>query len=111
PTAIKFLLTCLVLGIAATWLSMLLLEVFVDRSAGRLMMQSVGAKLIRILVLGSIAKLLFEAAVFRHLATLRNSPLRRSARLLVGPLLSQTFARFAAGVLGGVVMPLFLLGQ
>ncbi len=35
-------------------------------------------------------------------------PLTRSARLLMGPLSNFFLARFACGLLGGIVMPLFL---
>src|SRR5690606_4696347 len=57
------------------------------------------------------AKLLLEASLFRYLLFRRQSPLKRSARLLVGPLAGSTFARFACGLLGGIVMPLFLWNE
>jgi hypothetical protein len=39
------------------------------------------------------------------------TPLRRSALLTTGELSNVTMARFAAGLLGGVLMPAFLLGH
>lgn len=111
PTMIKFVLTSIVLGIAATWLSLLLLAVFIDPAAGQVLMAQIGPGLIHAIVPVCLAKLNFEALLLRHLASPRNSPLKRSARLLVGPLANHTFARFAAGLLGGVLMPLFLLGK
>lgn len=35
--------------------------------------------------------------------------MKRSALLTIGPLSNKTLARFAAGFLGGIAMPLFLL--
>jgi hypothetical protein len=67
--------------------------------------------LCRALILVAATKLAWEAAVFRHLLFRRMTPLKRSARLLVGDLSRVTLARFALGALGGVLMPLFLLEQ
>ena len=55
------------------------------------------------------AKLLFEAAVFRHLAARQTTSLKRTALLMSGPLLNVTLARFAAGFLGGIAVPALLL--
>jgi hypothetical protein len=63
------------------------------------------------LILVAATKLVWEAAIFRHLLFRRMTPLQRSARLLIGDLSRVTLARFALGALGGVLMPLFLLAQ
>lgn len=52
------------------------------------------------------AKLLIEAATLRHLAARQFTVLRKSARLLVGPLRRATIARFTLGAVGGIVLPL-----
>ncbi|MGD9854306.1 MAG: dimethyl sulfoxide reductase anchor subunit family protein, partial [Planctomycetaceae bacterium] len=107
-TTAKFLLTASVLGIACTWLSILGLGLFVDSPAARMLSEQAGTPLVQALVIAATFKLLLEASLFRHVLTRRQSPLKRSARLLLGPLSASTFARFACGLLGGIVMPLFL---
>ena len=67
--------------------------------------------LVQTLIAAMVAKLVFEVSIFRHLLTRRHSPFKRSAQLLVGPLSNSMFARTAFGILGGVVMPLFLLNE
>ena len=57
----------------------------------------------------TVAKLVWEASILRHLFLDRMTPLKRSAVLLTHELSSVTLARFALGLLGGVLMPLFLL--
>ncbi len=57
------------------------------------------------------AKLTLELAVFRHLSLRRMTPLKRSALLMTGDLSNATLARFALGVLGGVILPLLLVGE
>ena len=54
------------------------------------------------------AKLLFEAALLRHLHDPRLTPLRRSALLVRGPLVRTAKLRLVLGVLGGIAMPLAL---
>lgn len=108
-TAIKFALTSAVLGIAVTWLVIVVFGNFVDSPGAHQLMQQVGAPLTKTLVVASAAKLLYETSLLRHLLTRRHSVFKRSAQLLVGPLSSSTFARIAAGLLGGIVMPLFIL--
>src|SRR5690606_36050946 len=63
----------------------------------------------RALMAVSAAKLLFEASVFRHRRRGPDDELARSARLLLGPLANVTFGRFALGLTGGVLVPLFFL--
>lgn len=108
PTLARFSLTAAVLGIAATWLSILLSGVFVDSPSMESLASQAGVPLVRALFVSALIKLALEASLFRHLLFRRQSPLKRSARLLTGVLSGSTFARFACGLLGGVVMPLFL---
>ncbi len=70
-----------------------------------------GPPLCKLLIAISAVKLVWEAAIFRHLLWRRMTPLRRSAMLMTGELSSVAMARFAAGLLGGVLMPLFLLSH
>jgi formate dehydrogenase iron-sulfur subunit len=56
-------------------------------------------------------KLAWDAAIFRHLLSRRMTSLKRSAILMTNDLSSFTLARFAAGLLGGILMPTFLLSH
>jgi Fe-S-cluster-containing dehydrogenase component/DMSO reductase anchor subunit len=108
PSATKFLLTSAVLGISATCVSIVAFGLFVDSPEARQLSRQAGVPLLRALTIAAGAKLIVEAALFRHLLSRRQSPLNRSARLLVGPLSNSTFARFGCGLLGGIVMPMFV---
>ncbi|MEO2035846.1 MAG: DmsC/YnfH family molybdoenzyme membrane anchor subunit [Planctomycetaceae bacterium] len=110
-TLLRFALTSAVLGIASTWMSILLFGIFVDSPSAQLLSQQAGPPLVRALLLAALTKLILEAALLRHLFSRRHSPLKRSAQLLAGRLSGSTFARFACGLLGGIVMPLFLLNE
>ena len=68
-----------------------------------------GAILCRGLIVAMAAKLLFEAALFRHLASRSTTSLKRTAWLMTGVLSNVILARFAAGLLGGLAMPGLLL--
>ena len=107
-TASRFVFTSAVLGIASTWVSILLFGIFVDSPSAELLARQGTLPLINVFMIVAAAKMSLEGLSFRHLFFRRQSPLKRSARLMIGPLLSSTFARFACGLLGGIVMPLFL---
>jgi DMSO reductase anchor subunit len=108
---VRFAFTGALLGIAATWLSILIMAVSSPSSVSSNLVAEYGPTLCRALIGVALAKLLWEAAIFRHLLFRRNTPLRRSAVLLSRDLSSLTLARFALGLLGGVLMPAMLLGQ
>lgn len=55
------------------------------------------------------AKLAFEAILLARVRDRRHGPFRRSAALLLGPLGRLTALRFAAGLIGGVALPLVSL--
>jgi formate dehydrogenase iron-sulfur subunit len=108
---VRFTLTCALLGIAAMWLSILAAMI----AAPSLQLTELVAKasplLCQALIVTAVVKLTWEAAIFRHLLFRRMTPLRRSAMLQAGDLSRVTLARFALGLLGGVMMPLFILWQ
>ena len=106
-TTVRFFLTAAVLGVATIWLTTLLLSALGHEGATELMASST-RRICRALLVLSGAKLLFEGSLFLHLMTRQMTPLKRSAALQIGPLANVTIARFACGVLGGVLMPLFL---
>ena len=107
--AVKFFLTAGVLGLAAAWLSILVLSVWWDQSSANELIRARGGDLAQCLIALTLFKLAYEASLFRHVFSWRNSALKRSALLTAGPLSNKTFARFALGILGGLVMPMFLL--
>jgi DMSO reductase anchor subunit len=108
---VRFMLTAALLGVAATWLSVLLATVVSPSAELTAIVRRYGPLLCRTLLALTVAKLLWEASIFRHLLLGRMTPLKRSAILQTHELSSVTLARFALGLLGGVLMPLFLLGQ
>jgi Fe-S-cluster-containing dehydrogenase component/DMSO reductase anchor subunit len=108
-TTVRFVSTALLLGLAAAWLTLLLVSLGPGGEAARTVVRQHGPVLCRTLMGVAVVKLLFEASVFRHLRSRQNTPLRRSAVLLVGTLSSPVLARFSLGCLGGVCMPGFLL--
>jgi Fe-S-cluster-containing dehydrogenase component/DMSO reductase anchor subunit len=110
-TATKFVLTSALLGIAATWLCILLLGVAGESASAHELATVAGDKLSQALIALAAAKLLFELSLFRHLAARRVTPLKRSAWLMLGRLSNHSLARFALGLLGGICMPLFLLSR
>jgi Fe-S-cluster-containing dehydrogenase component/DMSO reductase anchor subunit len=109
-TATKFFLTTGLLGIATVWLTLLVLSAGGDPAAAALVLEE-GELICRSLMACAGVKLVYELAVFRHLMKKQSTPLKRSAQLMIGQLASFTMARFAAGFLGGIVMPAFLLSS
>lgn len=109
--AVRFGLTALLLGGATTWVTLLVACRLGDDAAASALLAACGYWLSRGLLCVGSAKLLLELSLFRHLAARRTTSLKRSALLMIGPLSNVSLARFAAGALGGVVMPLLLLSS
>jgi formate dehydrogenase iron-sulfur subunit len=104
----RFALTCSILGVAAIWLSILALTLWAPSPPLFEIAHECGPMLCRSLVVLAAIKMIFELALFRHLSLRRMTPLKRSAILMTGDLSNATLARFALGVLGGVILPLLL---
>jgi hypothetical protein len=64
-----------------------------------------GGLIVLLVAAAGAGKLAAEASVFSSLGG-DPTPLEGSARLLIGPLVKATAARFALGALGGVILPL-----
>lgn len=107
--ALRFVLTTALLGVAAVWLSILGLAVARPSTELGVLVSNVGPPLCRTLIVLAGAKLLVEASIFRHLPRRQMTPLRRSALLMTRELSSVTVARFATGILGGLLIPAMLL--
>ncbi|MCA9017343.1 MAG: dimethyl sulfoxide reductase anchor subunit, partial [Planctomycetaceae bacterium] len=110
-TAIKFSLTAVLLGIASTWLTIFILNLTDNSPESNRLMAEAGPVLSKALIITTLLKLSFEASIFRYLLRRQNSPLKRSALLMSGELSNVTLARFACGILGGILMPAFLLNH
>lgn len=105
----RFTLTAAVLGPAITWVSVLIAATIHGDASAVAISQSSGRWLLRVLVVATTIKLVSEILFLRHLTARRMTPLKRSALLLVGPLLGSTLARFALGIVGGVFLPVLLI--
>ena len=110
-TLTKFILTSVLLGSAATLVSILLMGVLVDANSAARIADVAGHHLLRMLMFASVAKLLFEVAIFRYLSVRSTPPLKRSAQLMIGPLVRSTTARFTFGLVGGIALPWVLISQ
>jgi DMSO reductase anchor subunit len=109
--AVRFTMTAMLLGVAASWLSILMATVANSTPIPADLVRVCGPWLCRTLIGLTLAKLVWEAAVFRHLLLARMTPLKRSAILMTHELSNVTLARFALGLLGGLVMPTLLLSH
>ena len=107
-TSIRFLLTTAMLGTAAIWLTLLLMSAGGSESAATIITKH-GLHIAQSLISVAGLKLVFELALLRHLTDRQTTPLKRSAMLMTGPLVGFSIARFALGLLGGIVMPALLL--
>jgi hypothetical protein len=99
------------LGVATLWLTILLATVASRSTALFELVRQSGPTLCRTILLLAVAKLVWDAMIFRHLLTRRVTPMRRSALLMTRELSNTALARFAAGLLGGVIMPAMLASQ
>ena len=106
-TATRFALTTALLGIATMWVTLLALAVIQDGAVTQLLLRR-GDLICQSLIFVAATKLAFESMIFRHLLRKQTTPLKRSALLMTGPLVHWTQARFACGLLGGIVLPLVL---
>ncbi len=109
-TAGRFLLTTALLGTCTLWATTSIFGSSASDSGeltGRELQRALCAAIVPI----SIAKLLLEASLFRWLWSPSISSWKRSAELHVGPLSEITLARFACGLLGGVILPLIAWNQ
>jgi DMSO reductase anchor subunit len=107
----RFALTTVLLGVAAVWLSILVSTLATPSPALFELIHQCGPDLCWFLVTLALAKLIWEAAIFRHLWFRKMTPLKRSAVLQTGDLSNATLARFASGLLGGAILPAMLAGE
>lgn len=108
-TALKFLLTTAVLGVATTLATSLVAALWRGVTSADHVIDAYGRPLCILLVVSMTAKLLVEAAAFRHLRHRQASALRRSAELMRGELAAVVQSRFICGFVGGIALPCMLL--
>jgi DMSO reductase anchor subunit len=105
-TGFKFLMTTIVLGLATMSLSLSAgVALLHDAEAARAVARVSDAS-VRLLAAATLLKLIGELTSLRHLSDRRLTPLKRSALLMRNDLRSYTLTRFAAGLAGGVALPL-----
>ena len=107
----RFTLTSILLGLTTTWLTLTGYVLWVPSAVTFDLWASWSRPLAELVILVSVLKLGFDAILLRHLLQFRNSPLKQSARLLVGPLQLVSIGRVALGVLGGLLLPALWLEQ
>lgn len=105
--AIRFALCGLLLGAALFWLSLLMLELPHDAQRA-VAARQMGPVVCAVLMGLSVVKLSWEGGIFRHLWSRRTTILKRSALLMTRDLSGLIVARFATGILGGIVLPALL---
>ena len=110
-TFVKFSLTTVWLGLSAVLTVSLVAAGLSSAIEIHELMADYGRWLCHGIIDVAAAKLLYEVSFFRHLASKQSTPLNRSARLMVGELAVWSRGRFAAGAIGGLVLPLLMLNQ
>lgn len=108
-TFARFVLTSAVLGIATVWVSVAILEAFAARPVGLSLADVLTVPLTKALMAASALKIGFDLLLLRHRMSFRNSPMKRSALLVLGPLAGTSFVRLVAGIVGGIVVPFWIL--
>lgn len=110
-TLSKFFLTCLILGIPTALLVSLIAAAITENLSVPTVMADYGRILCRVVLLLTAAKLLLELSIFAHLRNSQYTPHKRSALLLCGELSMTTLRRYFFGVVGGIALPLLLVGE
>jgi formate dehydrogenase iron-sulfur subunit len=107
----KFLMTTVVLGLATMRVSFSAgVALLHDAAAARAVAPVMEASA-RLLAPATLLKLAGELLSLRHLRARRLTALKRSALLMTGDLKSYTLGRVAAGLAGGVALPLLGRGS
>lgn len=104
-TGLKFLLTCLVLGIPSALCILVGITAWSSSETTAPLARAVIAVLCQSLLACTAIKLLAEATILSWLGAKTFTPLRRTAILLTNDLARVTASRFACGALGGLALP------
>ena len=107
----RFLGTTIWLGLAATLFAAMLSTSVQTELKLDTVMHELLAHLGRPLMICAAVKLMYEAADLLHLLDRHQTPLKRLALLMSGDLGGLAIARFALGLLGGIILPWSLLAE
>lgn len=110
-TLMRFGLTTVQLGIATSWLILWCAGAVLSADNTKLLFAETVRPLALAVMIATFLKLAYDLTLLRHLATYRNSPLKRSARLVVGVLQRYAMIRVAAAMVGGLIVPFLFLQQ
>ena len=108
-TLLRFLGTSTWLGFAATLFAAMPPALIRADLSLDVVMKEMLTRLGGPMIACAVAKLLYEAADFFHLFDRHQTPLKRMAMLLADELSGLTIARFALGIMGGVLLPWSLM--
>lgn len=108
-TAVKFLLTMCIMGFATVLFSSIIFTVINPAVSLIDVMNSFGKTFCMLHSVLVAVKLFVEGSVFSHLNDKGLTYFKKTALLMTGPLKRITIARFACGVIGGFLMPFFLI--
>jgi len=109
-TSLKFAGTTLLLGVATILFSLLCQSKFEPGIALQNSFHQAVTLLCEFLLLITIAKLLGELTVFLHLKDREWTSMKRTAILMARNLRGATLARFLLGAIGGILLPICVIG-
>jgi Fe-S-cluster-containing dehydrogenase component/DMSO reductase anchor subunit len=110
-TAIRFLLTAIVLGLSTSLVTTAMGAVFSSGAGGAAAASGFADIVFPGLIVAVACKLAFEASLFVHLRSKQQTPMKRSALLMTGDLATAAKWRFALGVFGGILLPAVWIWQ
>jgi DMSO reductase anchor subunit len=99
-SGVKFLLTTVLLGLSTVLLTAVIASTADQQTLARLALG---------LALTGTLKMICDASVLLHLRDRQATPLKRTARLIVGQFRGTAVARLGAGAIGGIAIPLLLM--
>lgn len=108
-TGLKFVLTCLVLGLPVALIIRSVTAAWSKTSGDLFLVPEYAKELAQCLLAAAVVKLLSEAAILSWLRARTLTPLRRTAILMTGDLARPTTIRFVCGALGGLALPALLI--
>jgi Fe-S-cluster-containing dehydrogenase component/DMSO reductase anchor subunit len=111
PVGFKFFGTTILLGAAVILFVTTLQGLLYPAVAANGTYQQLTAFLSKWLITVSALKLAMEVSVFRHLLQKHSASMKETALLLSGELAEISTARFLAGAIGGVLLPMAFLVQ
>jgi Fe-S-cluster-containing dehydrogenase component/DMSO reductase anchor subunit len=79
--------------------------------AASLIVNPASGALCTLLVVATVCRLITDGAIFTHLHDIDRTSLKRTAELLIGPLAPDTRLRTLLGGIGGIALPLILVGS